>query len=520
VAGLLLTVLSSFAADRVDDKAEQRLLEVQTKQAATVLSTAIMLIQAPLSTALSLQPVAGPRDTAAFERFMAASVGPDELFVSASIWHREDGRLRRLAGIGSDPALAPGSEAVQDYLRRAFQQPTFTVREVSAGDQHRIAYAMASPASGYAVYAERTIPPDRRAPVDRDSAFADLNYAIYLGPRIDDASLSTTDMDPTTLPLTGRTATVTVPFGDDVLTLVASPRRHLGAPLSQQLPLMLLLGGVLLTLVAARVGHQLVRRREDAVGNAATIIGLYDQVETLYGQQRELFDRLQRALLPSVIPTIPHLETAAEYVAGAQGVDIGGDWYSIVDLHDGHFAFVVGDVSGRGVDTVAAMAQARFSLRAYLLQGDAPEVALEKCSRQFDISVDGHMVTTVVGVGDWRSGEVVVASAGHPPPLLIADEAVAFVDLAPGPPLGAGPTSYRSQTFTMPSGSTLFCYTDGLIERRTEAIDAGMRRLVDAARASRGEPVDALVSHVLTTLSSDDAADDVAVLAITWTGTA
>jgi hypothetical protein len=74
VIGVLLTALSSWAAARVDDKAEQRLLQVQTKQAAAVLSTAILLIEGPLRTALSVQRVAGLKDTTAFERFMAGSV--------------------------------------------------------------------------------------------------------------------------------------------------------------------------------------------------------------------------------------------------------------------------------------------------------------------------------------------------------------------------------------------------------------------------------------------------------------
>jgi serine phosphatase RsbU (regulator of sigma subunit) len=514
---VLLTGLSSWAAARVDDKAEQRLLQVQTKQAAAVLSTAILLIEGPLRTALSVQRVAGLEDATAFERFMSASVGPDKLFVSASIWHRRGIRLTRLGSVGIAPALAPGGPATQAYLRRTFDTTTFTVRAVSAGAQRRIAYAMATQGSDFVVYAERAIPANRRSPVDSNSAFADLHYAIYLGPRTDNASLSTTDMDPSTLPLTGTTARAIVPFGDTILTVVTSPGRHLGASLSQRLALMLLVGGIFLTLIAARTGQQLVRRRQDAERNASTITGLYDRVEIMYGQQRELSVRLQRALLPHAIPSIPHLEVAAEYMAGAQGVDIGGDWYSIIGLNDDHFAFVVGDVSGRGIDAVAVMAHARFTLRAYLLHGDTPAVALEKCSHQFDISVDGHITTTVVGVGNWRTGEITIANAGHPAPLLIAGGIAEFVEAAPGPPLGTGPTSYESTTFTMSPGATLFCFTDGLIERRSESIDVGMRRLAATVQTSREEPVDALVSRALASLRSNDAADDIAVLAFRWT---
>jgi serine phosphatase RsbU (regulator of sigma subunit) len=514
--GVLLTGLSAWAAGRVDDSTEQRLLEVQTKQAATVLSTAIMLVQAPLTTALQVQPVAGLKDTAAFERFMSTSVGPDKTFVSASIWHRDGDRLTRLANVGAAPALAADAPKTQTYLRGAFDKPTFTVRSVTAGSRQLIVYVLADKESGFVVYGERPIPADRRAPVDRDSAFAELHYAIYLGPRTVDASLSTTDVDPSTLPLSGTTARATVPFGDTVLTLVASPRRHLGGTLSQRLPLVLLVGGLLLTLAAARTGQQLVRQRQVAEAHSSTITALYDRVETLYGQQRDLSEKLQRALLPRTIPDIPQLGIAAEYVAGAQGVEIGGDWYSIISLGDDRFAFVVGDVSGRGVDAVAVMAHARFTVRAYLAQGDSPVVALEKCSQQFDISFDGHITTVIVGVGSWRTGEITLASAGHPPPLLLTGETTEFVELSPGPPLGAGPSTFSPTTFTMSPGATLLCYTDGLIERRTESIDTGMHRLATVVEASAGQAVDVIVADVLAGLRSDDAPDDIAVLALRW----
>jgi serine phosphatase RsbU (regulator of sigma subunit) len=69
-------------------------------------------------------------------------------------------------------------------------------------------------------------------------------------------------------------------------------------------------------------------------------------------------------------------------------------------------------------------------------------------------------------------------------------------------------------TFTLPESSTLIVYTDGLIERRTEDIDTGMRRLVDVVTPIAQDPLEALVAQVLTSLRDDDAADDIAVLAL------
>ena len=381
------------------------------------------------------------------------------------------------------------------------------------GDQSRIAYALADPTTGFVIKVERAIPRDRRASVDQDSAFAQIDYAIYLGKGTGLDDMTTTSVDPADLPLDGSTYETTIPFGDTVLTLVTRPTEHLGSPLSQRLPLILLLGGLALTAATALVARQLVGSQLRAEADSGTINALYQRINGLYEEQRTLSERLQHALLPQAHPEIPGHEIASKYVAGAEGVEIGGDWYSVIDVGDDHFGFVVGDVSGRGIDAVAVMARARFTLRAYLLDGNTPSEALEKCSRQFDVAVDDHIITALVGLGTWRTGEVVVANAGHPLPLLVSTDSQ-HVQMSVGPPLGVGASSYASTTFTVPPGATLLGYTDGLVERRGEDIDVGMQRLADAAQQHRHEPVSELLTSVLDDLRGDGAADDIAVLAL------
>lgn len=272
----------------------------------------------------------------------------------------------------------------------------------------------------------------------------------------------------------------------------------------ERLPVLTVLGGLLLTALAAFVARQLVRGRSAA--------------ETDTAEQGALFLRLQRALLPQVTPAIPRMEIASRYEAGAQGVDIGGDWYSVIGIDRERFAFVVGDVSGHGVDAVAVMAHARFTLRAYLFDGDSPDLALQKASRQFDITVDDHLITAVVGIGNWRTGAFVLANAGHPPPLLATAGHTDFIATPAGPPLGIGPSSYKAVTVTLAAGSTLIAYTDGLVERRAEGIDEGLQRLLDVVEPIVDEPVEDLVNQTLASMRDDDAADDIAVLALRRVG--
>jgi serine phosphatase RsbU (regulator of sigma subunit) len=513
--GLLLTGLATWAVARADTNTEQRLLQTQTRQAAAVLSTAILTIQQSMVAALDAERVVGHAgDGRAFTRIFSQNVGADRLFVSASLWRRDGDAFRRVASIGLPPGLDRQHPETQSFLGHALARTTSVVRRVVVGGQSRIAYARGDHDTGFVIYAERAIPADRRAPVARDSAYSDLHYAIYLGTSTDAAAMTTTDVDPASLPLRGVTARASVPFGDTVLTLVTTPRTHLGSTLSQRLPWILLLSGLLLTLALALVTRQLVRTRQQAESDTETITSLYQRVDTLYGEQRALSVRLQRALLPQVNPGVPGMEISSEYVAGAQGIDIGGDWYSAIAVGEDTFAFVVGDVSGNGVDAVAEMARARFTLRAYLFDGDGPATALEKCSRQFDVTTDGHIITVLVGVGSSRTGEFTVANAGHPLPVLVSDREASLVPMPVGLPLGAGPGTYDSSTFTMAVGTTLLAYTDGLIERRTEDIDAGLRRLIETVQPLATHPLPTFVTEVVTSMRDEDTADDIAVLAL------
>ena len=373
VVGVVVTALATWTVARADHNTEVRLLEGQTRQAAAVLSTAILTIQQPMAAALEVEAAGPDRGGEAFTRLFSRSVGTEQMFVSGSLWHHDGTTATLVAQVGVAPGMDPRGPEVQDLLDRALAAETSVVDRVQVGEQTRIVYALADPETGHVVYAERAIPADRRSPSDRSDAFTDLDYALYLGHGTDTADMTTTDVDPASLPLDGLTATADVPFGDTVLTLVTSPRQHLGSPLSRWLPLGLLLAGLLLTLVSALVAWKLVRSRQRAESDTDTITTLYQRVDSLYGEQREHFVGLQRALLPQVNPHIPGIEIASQYVAASKGIDIGGDWYSLIAIGDQHFAFVVGDVSGHGIDAVAEMARARFTLRAYLVEGDSPD---------------------------------------------------------------------------------------------------------------------------------------------------
>jgi len=516
MVGVVVTASVAWTAVVLERNNEHRLLQVQTHQAAAVLASSILSIEAPLETSVQVAAATGG-DTGQVSRLLMASTGPGRLFASASLWHRDGAGLVPVASVGTPPSLDPSSATARAFVGSAFDRGSFVVAGIPTQRPERVGYAVADPASGYAVYAERAIPADRRVPVESDSAFADLEFATYLGPTTHTSDLATTDVSPGRLPLTGDTARDTIPFGNTSITLVTAPMGPLGGTLGSELPWVLLVGGLLLTTATAAVAALLVRRRREAERDARTIAGLYDRLDTLFGEQRTIAETLQRALLPQYTPEVPGLQIAARYVAGAAGVDIGGDWYSLIPVDDHIFAFVVGDVMGRGVGAATVMARLRFTLRAYLLEGHPPDVALTMCARQLDITTDGHFATVLAGVGDTRTRQVTLANAGHLNPLQVTGSGCAYLATELGPPLGIRETTYAPATVTMPPGSTLLAFTDGLVERRGENIEDGMARLATAA-GGPAPSLDGLLSGLVAELAQDGVEDDIAVLAFRWTG--
>jgi serine phosphatase RsbU (regulator of sigma subunit) len=447
---------------------------------------------------------------------MSSYTGSGRLFVSASLWEVSGPSPHQLTTLGSPPELSASSSEARAFIALSLRHATFVVTDIQQGGLQRIGYAVADPKDPtFAVYAERAIPANRRVPAESDSAFADLNYATYLGSTKRPSDLATTDIPVSQLPLTGDTSTQVIPFGNTTLTLVAGPRGHLGGSLGAELPFIFLVAGILLTLATAAATDQLVRRGRLAEEDAQTIAGLYDQLDGLYGTQRSIAETLQHALLPQSNPTIENLEIASRYVAGADGVDIGGDWYSLIPVDQHRFAFAVGDVSGRGISAATVMARLRFTVRAYLVEGHPPDVVLAMCSRQIDVGSDGHFATVMVGVADIESREITVANAGHMSPLVVSGTSSEYVTTSVGLPLGVAVGTYESTTVRLPPGSAFVVFTDGLVERRGESIDIGLERLARAVTEPYAT-LDDMVTGVVSQMAHNGSEDDIAVLAFKW----
>jgi serine phosphatase RsbU (regulator of sigma subunit) len=308
----------------------------------------------------------------------------------------------------------------------------------------------------------------------------------------------------------------TIPFGDTFLTVRATRRSSLAGSLPRDLPLVIGIVGVLLTAGAAALTVRLIQRRRRTEQLADRLEQVADENRRLYAEQRGIAQTLQQALLPTELPQLHGLQASARYEAGAEGVDIGGDWYDAIEVDGKRLLLVVGDVSGRGLRAATTMAELRYGIHAYAAQGDQPATILTKLNALVSVKSSGQLATVLCVMVDPDARELTLTSAGHLPPLLISNGRGEFVKTDIGLPIGVDrDAAYTSVTVSVAPGATLLAFTDGLVERRGESIDVGLGRLREHATSNHAT-LDELLTRVVRNLRHDGPEDDTAIAGIRW----
>jgi serine phosphatase RsbU (regulator of sigma subunit)/anti-sigma regulatory factor (Ser/Thr protein kinase) len=227
-------------------------------------------------------------------------------------------------------------------------------------------------------------------------------------------------------------------------------------------------------------------------------------------------ETLQRALLPADLPEIAGLTFAGRYLSAGEEAQVGGDWYDVIALRDGRAGIAIGDVVGHGVEAAARMAHLQSATRAFALEGMRPSLVLERVSGFAYDAPGPSMATLLYGIVDAESATLRIASAAHPPPLVLAaDGSTSFVESPRGNPLGARQyPAYEEVSVIVGPGDTVVLFTDGLVESPQQSLDSGLRELGGDAVELSHDP-DGLCDGLLERrFGAKPPNDDVAVLAI------
>lgn len=449
VVFLTLAVLSRAA----HDDNEQRLLEQQTNQGAAVLAVAIEQVRTPLDGVLRASAAMdGDADT--FTRVAVPLLGPGSVYERMALFASDSTEAIATVGDG-DLRLGHDSPIDVDLLLTRTRSEPFVVVDLLA-DNRTLGYAVAD--GEFVVYAERTLSADPNVRRRSDEPFAGVDYAIYLGTaERDDQLLGSSVRD---LPIDGRRATATSPFGGGELLLVMTPTGALGDPLLGNLWWIIIVGGGLVTVGAGMLLGRLNHSRERA-------LELAEENDRLFRRQRDIAETLQLALLPQRLDGPPGSEVAARYwPAGAANL-IGGDLYDVFRSDDQRWIIAIGDVCGQGITAAALSAQIRHTVRGVSRRTTSPARILDAVHEVVRDHEPPTFCTACVaaftpdGTG---GGTLELALGGHPQALLRrADGRVEAIG-APGTLLGLVEPSLTDVSVAVAAGDTLVLYTDGLTD--------------------------------------------------------
>jgi hypothetical protein len=237
------------------------------------------------------------------------------------------------------------------------------------------------------------------------------------------------------------------------------------------------------------------------IGNALTVT-----------RQRAIVEALQRGLLAADPPRPSGCEVAGRCLPAA-GQAIGGDWYDIVPLPRGRTGLIVGDVMGHGPEAAAVMAQLRAAAHALAQLDPQPSDLLAHLDQVTTTLRHSTLATCVYAVIDPGRRSCTMSAAGHLPPVLtLPDGTTRVPDLPAGQSLGLGSATYGQAHVSLPPGTIIALYTDGLVETRTRAFDQGIVALRSVLADGRG-PLEDICDTLIKSLAGAHEDDITVILA-------
>jgi sigma-B regulation protein RsbU (phosphoserine phosphatase) len=254
----------------------------------------------------------------------------------------------------------------------------------------------------------------------------------------------------------------------------------------------------------------------------------YDELKEAQAQliEKERLERelqvaadIQLSILPDELPVVDDFDFGACIIPARQ---VGGDLYDIFLLKDGKVGVLIGDVADKGVPSAIFMARAHALIMAEADTGMDAGEALQVVNRHITrLQKSTQFVTVLYGILDLKTRVFSYARAGHEPPLLLhSDGMVERIPHGPGMALGLWDTvTLDERTITLPPGSTLLLFTDGMTDcRDTQGEAFGLERIKTTLSGLSSINAQQVCDHLLGTLvnyqdgSKQD--DDVTLVAI------
>lgn len=234
-------------------------------------------------------------------------------------------------------------------------------------------------------------------------------------------------------------------------------------------------------------------------------------------EDRTVMLTLREAILPahSGCLDLTRTRVAVRYVPAEKTASLGGDWFEAAALPDGRVLVAIGDVSGHGLPAIAHMAQLRHALVGLTMTGQPADRLLSWLNELVMHRLDDTTATTVIGHLDPVRRTFTWGQAGHLAPILVRGGHARQLLAPRGVILGATcEQPYHLATTQLEADDVLLLFTDGLVERRTRDLDAGLALAVDAACELPLFDLDAGLDRLLEAIGGPNPEDDACLLAI------
>lgn len=244
---------------------------------------------------------------------------------------------------------------------------------------------------------------------------------------------------------------------------------------------------------------------------------LFRELKRREEAEHRIVETLQTAIL-SVPDRIEGIDVDHAHISATESVRVAGDFWDLFSPAPGRVAFVLGDICGKGIEAVASNVMVRVTLRSFAFQNPDPAVVLKRTNDAVGRQLASDKFATVIyGVIDVETGEVIVASAGHPAPIMHLGNSAASLDLPTNPPLGVlDEHVFEAGACTLDPQGALVLFSDGLVEAGSRAEMFGVERVVSHLESHghrRGGAARALLDRSLEH-AGGSVDDDVAVLVL------
>ena len=274
---------------------------------------------------------------------------------------------------------------------------------------------------------------------------------------------------------------------------------------------------MLLALVLGGFAFSLARISSDS----ARLKSFYAAEEANRAREMDIAKTIQTAFIPGEFPTSEHFALAASMTPAR---DVGGDFYDFFPLDSARFAFIVADVSGKGITAALYMMTAKTLIKDTLISDRDPAKALTRVNADLSRNNPANMFLTAwVGVLDLETGRVDFANAGHNPPIVRrTDGSAEWIAARSGLPLAfMDGVRYSPLSVELAPGDSIFLYTDGVTEATDHAGALfGDDRLMAAVGAAQSGGPDGLCARVRVAVAEfaagAPAADDLTVMALQY----